>query len=61
MVDRQLFFGPSSARLISAEAGLLSLARTLSGEWKGRGIRVNGLSPGPTSTSALDKLGVANL
>ncbi|QAX85168.1 short-chain dehydrogenase [Pseudomonas sp. DTU12.3] len=42
----------------ASKAGLLSLARTLSGELIGRGIRVNGLSPGPTETAALDKLGL---
>ncbi|WP_447407509.1 SDR family oxidoreductase, partial [Clostridium perfringens] len=30
----------------------------LSGELKDRGIRVNGLSPGPTETPALGKLGL---
>jgi NAD(P)-dependent dehydrogenase (short-subunit alcohol dehydrogenase family) len=49
---------PQSNAYAASKAGLLSLARTLSGEWKARGIRVNGLSPGPTSTSALDKLGL---
>jgi len=49
---------PQSNAYAASKAGLLSLARTLSGEWKGRGIRVNGLSPGPTSTSALGKLGL---
>jgi NAD(P)-dependent dehydrogenase (short-subunit alcohol dehydrogenase family) len=49
---------PQSSAYAASKAGLLSLARTLSGEWKGRGIRVNGLSPGPTSTSALGKLGL---
>ncbi len=36
---------------------MLSLARTLSGELKSRGIRVNALTPGPTETSAFTKLG----
>ncbi len=49
---------PQSSAYAASKAGLLSLARTLSGELKGRGIRVNGLSPGPTRTSALDKLGL---
>ena len=31
----------------------------MSGELLGRGIRVNGLSPGPTETPALNKLGLA--
>ncbi|KAF1053454.1 MAG: Dihydroanticapsin 7-dehydrogenase [Stenotrophomonas maltophilia] len=42
----------------ASKAGLLSLARTLSGELAERGIRVNGLSPGPTETPALGKLGL---
>jgi len=41
----------------ASKAALLSLARTLSGELHPRGIRVNGLSPGPTETPALGKLG----
>ena len=42
----------------ASKAGLLSLARTLSGEFIQRGVRVNGLSPGPTTTPALGKLGL---
>lgn len=49
---------PQSSAYAASKSGLLSLARTLSGEWLGRGIRVNGLSPGPTQTSALQKLGL---
>lgn len=49
---------PQSSAYAASKAGLLSLARTLSGEWIGRGIRVNALSPGPTETSALQKLGL---
>ncbi|MER7012419.1 SDR family oxidoreductase [Saccharopolyspora sp. NPDC000359] len=41
----------------AAKAGLLSYARGLTYELKGRGIRVNGLSPGPTVTGALKPLG----
>lgn len=48
---------PQSSAYAASKAGLLSLARTLSGEFKDRGIRVNGLSPGPTETPALGKLG----
>ena len=48
-----------SSAYAASKAGLLSLARTLSGELLGRGIRVNGLSPGPTETAALGKLGLA--
>ncbi|WP_410209992.1 SDR family oxidoreductase [Aquirhabdus sp.] len=49
---------PQSSAYAASKAGLLSLARTLSGEWIQRGIRVNGLSPGPTTTPALQKLGL---
>lgn len=41
----------------ASKAAILSLARTLSGELHPKGIRVNGLSPGPTETPALGKLG----
>jgi len=47
-----------SSAYAASKAGLLSLARTLSGELIERGIRVNGLSPGPTETAALSKLGL---
>lgn len=50
---------PQSSVYAASKAGLLALARTLSGELVGRGIRVNGLSPGPTETPALGKLGLA--
>jgi NAD(P)-dependent dehydrogenase (short-subunit alcohol dehydrogenase family) len=49
---------PQSSVYAASKAGLLSLARTLSGELIERGIRVNGLSPGPTETPALAKLGL---
>lgn len=49
---------PQSSAYAASKAGLLSLARTLSGELKDRGIRVNGLSPGPTETAALARLGL---
>ena len=51
---------PQSSAYAASKAGLLSLARTLSGEWLARGIRVNGLSPGPTQTSAMGKLGLSD-
>ncbi|HDL7749609.1 TPA: SDR family oxidoreductase [Yersinia enterocolitica] len=51
---------PQSSVYAASKAGLLSLARTLSGEWAERGIRVNGLSPGPTQTPALQKLGLSS-
>ncbi|HDL6971207.1 TPA: SDR family oxidoreductase [Yersinia enterocolitica] len=50
---------PQNSVYAASKAGLLSLARTLSGEWAERGIRVNGLSPGPTQTPALQKLGLS--
>jgi len=40
----------------ASKAGLLSLARTVSGELIGRGIRANAISPGPVLTAILDKL-----
>lgn len=49
---------PQSSVYAASKAGLLSLSRTLSGELKERGIRVNSLSPGPTETPALGKLGL---
>jgi NAD(P)-dependent dehydrogenase (short-subunit alcohol dehydrogenase family) len=41
---------PNSSIYALTKAGLLSLARTLSGELIGRGIRVNAVSPGPVVT-----------
>lgn len=41
----------------AAKAGLLSYTRGLTYELKDRGIRVNGLSPGPTITNAFAPLG----
>lgn len=49
---------PRSSVYAASKAALLSLARTLSGELTGKGIRVNGLSPGPTDTPAMKKLGL---
>ncbi len=49
---------PQSSAYAASKAGLLSLARTLSGELKDRRIRVNGLSPGPTETPAHGKFGL---
>ena len=50
---------PTSSVYAATKAGLLSLARTLSGELIGRGIRVNAVSPGPVSTPLYGKLGLA--
>ncbi|MBJ7555867.1 SDR family oxidoreductase [Marinomonas spartinae] len=49
---------PQSSVYAASKAGLISLARTLSGELKDRGIRVNALSPGPTQTDAFKKFGL---
>lgn len=49
---------PQSSAYAASKAGLLSLARTLSGELLARGVRINGLSPGPTETAAMGKLGL---
>ncbi|NDL61547.1 SDR family oxidoreductase [Acerihabitans arboris] len=49
---------PQSSPYAASKAALLSLSRTLSGELLSRGIRVNSLSPGPTQTPALEKLGL---
>ncbi len=43
----------------ATKAALLSLARTLSGELIGRGIRVNAVSPGPITTPLYGKLGLS--
>ncbi|KAA0085620.1 SDR family oxidoreductase [Mycolicibacterium sp. P9-64] len=54
------FIGHTHAAVYGAsKAGLFALARQLSYELKDRGIRVNGLSPGPTSTNALKVHGPA--
>lgn len=56
-VSAQIGLAQSSVYAAS-KAALISLARTLSGELKHRGIRVNSLSPGPTYTDAFDKFGL---
>jgi len=48
---------PNSSVYAASKAALLSLARTLSGELIGRGIRVNAISPGPVTTPLYGKLG----
>lgn len=51
--------GSAHATVYAATKGsVLSLAKTLSGELKDRGIRVNAISPGPISTPFYDKLGL---
>jgi NAD(P)-dependent dehydrogenase (short-subunit alcohol dehydrogenase family) len=49
---------PNSSVYAATKAGLISLARTLSGELIQRGIRVNAVSPGPVSTPIYGKLGL---
>jgi NAD(P)-dependent dehydrogenase (short-subunit alcohol dehydrogenase family) len=49
---------PSSSVYAATKAGLISLARTLSGELISRGIRVNAVSPGPIATPLYGKLGM---
>jgi NAD(P)-dependent dehydrogenase (short-subunit alcohol dehydrogenase family) len=49
---------PNSSVYAATKAGLISLARTLSGELIGRGIRVNAVSPGPIATALHDRLGI---
>jgi len=50
---------PNTAVYGASKAALLSLAKTLSGELTGRGIRVNAVSPGPIATPLYGKLGMA--
>ncbi|MDM0032878.1 SDR family oxidoreductase [Variovorax sp. J22P271] len=49
---------PNSSVYAATKGGLITLARTLSGELIGRGIRVNAVSPGPISTPLYGKLGL---
>jgi NAD(P)-dependent dehydrogenase (short-subunit alcohol dehydrogenase family) len=49
---------PNSSIYSATKAALISLARTLSGELIGRGIRVNTISPGPIDTPLYDKIGM---
>src|SRR5262249_31945778 len=49
---------PQSSVYALTKAGFVSLARTLSGELIGRGIRVNAVSPGPIATPLHGKLGM---
>ena len=49
---------PNSSVYAATKAAFGSLARTLSGELIGRGIRVNSVSPGPVATPLHDKVGL---
>lgn len=51
---------PNTTVYGATKAALQSLARTLSGELIGRGIRVNAVSPGPISTPLYGKLGFSH-
>ena len=49
---------PNSSVYSASKAALITLARTLSAELVGRGIRVNAVSPGPVATPILERLGL---
>ena len=49
---------PASRVSAATNAGLLSLAKTFSGELLPRGIRVNAISPGPVATPLHGKIGM---
>lgn len=49
---------PNSSIYAASKAAMLSMARTLSAELIGRGIRVNAISPGPIQTPLYDRLGL---
>ena len=51
---------PNTSVYAAAKAGLISLARTLSGELVTRGIRLNVVSAGPIATPLYSKLGLSN-
>jgi NAD(P)-dependent dehydrogenase (short-subunit alcohol dehydrogenase family) len=50
---------PHSSVYAASKAALLTLARTLSAELIGRGIRVNAVSPGPVATPIYGRLGLS--
>jgi NAD(P)-dependent dehydrogenase (short-subunit alcohol dehydrogenase family) len=51
---------PMSSVYAASKAALISLAKTLSSELVGRGIRVNVVSPGPVSTPLYGRLGLSD-
>jgi len=51
---------PASSVYAATKGALLSLAKTLSGELIGRGIRVNAISGGPIATPVYGKLGMGD-
>jgi NAD(P)-dependent dehydrogenase (short-subunit alcohol dehydrogenase family) len=52
---------PNSTVYAATKAGMVSLARTLSGELIQRGIRVNAISPGPVQTPMHDHAGLVGV
>ena len=48
----------NSSVYAASKAALITLARTLSAELVGRGIRVNVVSPGPVTTPILGRMGM---
>ncbi len=51
---------PNTTVYAASKAAVVSLARTLSGELVGRGIRVNAISPGPINTPIFSKMGMSD-
>lgn len=51
---------PNTTIYAASKAAVVSLARTLSGELVGRGIRVNAISPGPINTPIFSKMGMSD-
>ena len=49
---------PNSSVYAASKAALITLARTLSAELVGRGIRVNVVSPGPVTTPIFNRVGL---
>jgi NAD(P)-dependent dehydrogenase (short-subunit alcohol dehydrogenase family) len=49
---------PNTSVYAASKAALITLARTLSAELVGRGIRVNAISPGPVVTPILGRMGM---
>lgn len=51
---------PNSSVYAATKGALITLARTLSGELAGRGVRANVISPGPVTTPLHGKLGMTS-
>lgn len=49
---------PGMSIYSATKAALSSFVRTFAVEWAGRGIRVNGISPGPIATPIYDRMGL---